>query len=414
MPSNPINSSNREPWVDALRALALLGVFVVNAMGYPFAPNFPIQVGAPSPIDSPIALVLNSVLIVFALGKAWPLLCLLFGYSLCMMALKLRTQNLKVNSIIRKRYFKLLLVGIIHGLLVYFGDILTMYAICGLLVTGLVLKRPVKVLKVWKWLGIINIVMLLPILISFVALLLSAQSFESATNISDEINLNAGIFFKESHILAFLAVNVEAYLNQLTATLYIVLLVFWLMLSGILICRFRLFSDRIYAQNFWKKHLGKTQLFLAILLNLSLGILSFKTYSDSELHVNKILVVSMMVLPAGIWLIATLIAAGMRHRHRLSRLPDWMLWLAPAGRHTLAMYLALSFSLMLSSGAFLNIQGSTVIRLAVVLSAWMCAVYVAKLASKRGLKDPIAGWISSNNTSNKSNHSTKTRENLVE
>ena len=404
-------SSNRELWVDGLRALALLGVFIVNAMGYPFAPDFPIQAGAPNPVDSPIALILNSVLIVFVLGKAWPLLCLLFGYSLCLMALKLRADGLTVSSMLRTRYFKLLLVGIIHGLFVYFGDILTMYAFCGLLVASFVLMRPAKVLKFWKWLSIINIVMLLPLLIGVGAMLLTSQSNDSSANIENEIVLEAGKFAQAADLSTFLTINIEAYFNQLVASIYILPLVFWLMFSGILICRFKLFSDRSYAKSFWDKHLGRLQLFFALLLNISLGILAINSYAGKLPDTNKILVVSMMALPAGIWLVVTLIAAGMRYRHRLLRLPDWILWLAPAGKHTLAMYLALSFSLMLTSGAFLDIQGSTVIRLAVVLSAWVCAIYFAKFATQRGLKDPIASWISANSLTIKPNNSIKNREN---
>lgn len=404
-------SSNREPWVDALRALALLGVFIVNAMGYPFAPDFPIYAGAPNPVDSPVALVLNSLLVVFVLGKAWPLLCLLFGYSLCLMALKLRADGLTVSSILRTRYFKLLLVGIIHGLFVYFGDILTVYAVCGLLLASFVLMRPAKVLKFWKWLSIINIVLLLPLLIGVGAMLLTFQSNDSSANIENEIVVKVGKFAKTADISTFLTINIDAYFNQLVACIYILPLVFWLMFSGILICRFKLFSDRSYAKSFWEKHLGRLQLFFAILLNISLGILTINSYAGKLPNTNKILVVSIMALPAGIWLVATLIATGMRFRHRLSRLPDWILWLAPAGKHTLAMYLALSFSLMLTSGAFLNIQGNTVIRLAVVLLAWVYAIYFAKLASKRGLKDPIASWVSANSFSLKPNNSIKNREN---
>jgi uncharacterized protein len=380
-------------------------------MGYPFAPDFPIHAGAPNPVDSPFALVLNSFLVVFVLGKAWPLLCLLFGYSLCLMALKLRADGVKVSALLRARYFKLLVVGIIHGMFVYFGDILTIYAVCGLLVASFVLKRPATVLKFWKWLSIINIVLLLPLLIGVGAMLLTFKSNDSLANIENEIILKAGKFAQAADLSTFLTVNIDAYFNQLLFTIYILPLVFWLMFSGILICRFKLFSDRSYAKNFWKKYLGNLQLFFAILLNISLGILTINSYSDKLPNTNKIFVVSMMALPAGIWLVATLIAAGMRHRHRLSHIPDWMLWLAPAGKHTLAMYLTLSFSLMLTSGAFLNIQGSTVVRLMTVMLAWVCAIWLAKLASKRGLKDPIASWISANSINNKSNHSIKIREN---
>ena len=202
-------TSNREPWVDALRVLALLGVFIVNAMGYPFAPDFPIYAGAPNPVDSPVALVLNSLLVVFVLGKSWPLLCLLFGYSLCLMALKLRADGVTVSSMLRTRYFKLLVVGIIHGLFVYFGDILTMYAVCGLLVASFVLMRPAKVLKFWKWLSMINIVMLLPLLIGVGAMLLTSQSNDSSANIENEIVLKAGKFAQAADLSTFLTINIR-------------------------------------------------------------------------------------------------------------------------------------------------------------------------------------------------------------
>jgi uncharacterized protein len=85
---------------------------------------------------------------------------------------------------------------------------------------------------------------------------------------------------------------------------------------------------------------------------------------------------------------------GMRHWHVTKQLPNWVYWLAPAGKHTLAMYLSLSLVLMLSGGAFLNIQISTPARLVVIGCAWIGVVLLAKYATNRGFRDPISSWIS--------------------
>jgi uncharacterized protein len=69
----------REPWVDAMRALALLGVFLINGLGYAFSPNYPLQVGPPQPIDSIWASAALGSVIALAQGKAWSLLSFLFG-----------------------------------------------------------------------------------------------------------------------------------------------------------------------------------------------------------------------------------------------------------------------------------------------------------------------------------------------
>jgi uncharacterized protein len=117
-----------------------------------------------------------------------------------------------------------------------------------------------------------------------------------------------------------------------------------------------------------------------------------KTQSADEL--NKLSAIGLMNMFAGIWLVASALAIVVRYWHKVKYLPPWIHWLAPAGKHTLAMYLSLSLALMLSGGAFLNIQVSTQVRLIVVVCAWISAVLLAKYATNRGFRDPIASWIS--------------------
>jgi uncharacterized protein len=391
----------REPFVDALRALALLGVFLVNALGYPYAPDFPIYIGLPTPIHSSVAILLDSSLIAFVQGKAWPLLCFLFGYSMCILALKARADGLKglqVNRLLRTRYFKLLIIGFMHGFFIYFGDILTLYALCGLLIANLVLKRSIKILKIRKWFSVINIISIVLVLIFSLTFWFTKENLISNPNFDEEFGLKLilGKFMADTHMFDFLVVNSKTYLDHQIYSLLILPTAFWLILSGILVCRFRLFSNKINARNFWKNHIKRWQFICAILVNIGLGILSWITYSADILNVNKLMAISLLGIPAGVWLSATCVAEGMRYWHKTSQLPRWMLWLAPAGKHTLAMYLTLSVTLMLTSGAFLGLQGSTMDRFIVVLLAWVGVVSLARYATKLGIRDPFAHWMSAN------------------
>ena len=72
----------------------------------------------------------------------------------------------------------------------------------------------------------------------------------------------------------------------------------------------------------------------------------------------------------------------------------WAAWLAPAGHHTLAMYLLLSLGMALGRGALRALAGDTALTLAVALLAWLAAVATARWASRHGWRDPLARWLS--------------------
>ncbi len=383
-------AKQREPWVDGLRALAVLGVFVVNAMGYPFSPNYPLYLGMPLPADSTLALVVHGFLVALIQGKAWPLLCFLFGYSLASIALRLRAENRFSKPALRVRYWKLLLLGVLHGTLFYFGDILTMYALCGLIASRWVLIRPRKLIRVFKILSIALALLVLLMLASGVSLALLPQAQ------SDAIAMDAGLFrfFSAADMFAFWSLNARAYVSHQSYGLIFMPLFLWLTVAGVLVRRFRLFSAQRRARVFWANHLGVWQLCVALLLNGVLGYLSTQYHGMTVAQYNSLSAVVAFSLLPGVWLTAALVAWGMRHWHTTGCVPRWIVWLAPAGQLTLAMYLSLSIALALSNQAFLGISGNTLASLLVVLSMWMAAVVLARMASQRGLRDPITRWLS--------------------
>ncbi|SDO43508.1 uncharacterized protein SAMN05216303_1011406 [Rhodoferax sp. OV413] len=361
----------REPWVDALRALALLGVFVVNMVGYAQTPDYPLPIGSPLPAGSVLAQVLHGLLLALVQGKAWPLLCFLFGYSLC--------------ALLRSRYRKLLCVGLLHGSLVYFGDILTAYAVCGLVATGWAGVRPARLLRIWRWLSLLVVVLLLG---NGVLLWQWKDGDYPPFSAADTL-------VATDSLQAFIALNASSYLEgQIGSLTAFFPLLLWLTVAGMLARRFRLLGSRRAARLFWARHFGRSQLALALLLNLALGAASAWLHRAGTPH--PITLSAFFVLGAlpGIWLVACLLGFGMRHIHSRSQLPRWAGWLAPAGHHTLAMYLLLSLGMALGHGALRQLGGDTALTLAIALLAWLAAVAAARTASRHGWRDPLARWLS--------------------
>jgi uncharacterized protein len=381
----------REPWVDAARALALLGVFLVNGLGYAYSPYYPLQIGPPQPIDSVWANVAGSAVIFLLQGKAWSLLSFLFGYSLCSIALKSRRIGINPVNRLQSRYGKLLLLGVLHGFFIYFGDILTIYGLCGLLVSGWVLAPRAKLLKIWRLFS--------KIIIAIIVLTMSSGIYNVmygsyATDSGFDIT-SANRFGHLNGYKNFFELNSVSYLwQQFDSFFFFLPFVIWCCLAGVLARRFKLLSANANAKKFWQKTLQPPQCFAILMLNLGLGMASFYIH-QTDGYSNRILIISSLSTWFGMALSAAFVATGMRYVNVNHRIARWMLWLAPAGRHTLAMYLSLSVLLVLSNSAFANLNGDTLTTLLALVFAWLCAVIFARFATRKNWRDPVATWLSS-------------------
>ncbi|MBP7568072.1 MAG: hypothetical protein KA795_18905, partial [Burkholderiaceae bacterium] len=116
----------REPLPDALRALAMLSVLVMNAIGYGVAPwGHPLG-GPPAGPWSAAAQGLAAALLQ---GKGYTMLAFVFGMALWLAARGRPQAQALQCGIVRHR--RMLQLGVVHGVFIYFGDILTMYALVG-------------------------------------------------------------------------------------------------------------------------------------------------------------------------------------------------------------------------------------------------------------------------------------------
>jgi uncharacterized protein len=115
--------------IDALRGLAILGILVMNV---PFHAN--ILTGY-VPFDTPL---LSDQVIIFlqsmlADGRFRSLFCLLFGVGMAIQFQSCANKGLPYRTFLTSRLKWLLLFGILHAVLVFGGDILMLYSLCGYL-----------------------------------------------------------------------------------------------------------------------------------------------------------------------------------------------------------------------------------------------------------------------------------------
>lgn len=136
---------NRVGVIDRLRGFSLLGVVVVNA---PFllmssAGADPALIG--TGLDRAAALV---TWVLFQ-AKAYVVFAFLFGYSLTLFLASADRKGYPTGTVYARRLLALLLLGVAHGLLLFPGDILVMYAVLGV---GLAILRHRPDRTLWRWL----------------------------------------------------------------------------------------------------------------------------------------------------------------------------------------------------------------------------------------------------------------------
>ncbi|MBL8536211.1 MAG: DUF418 domain-containing protein [Hyphomonadaceae bacterium] len=128
----PVREQDRIKALDSMRGLAVLGILAVNA-GYFAAPW---QTGA-NPLQPPLAVTEASlwswwVMHVFFEYKFITLFSILFGASIFMVGGE--RGDVDRGAVLRRRLMWLLIFGLIHALLIWYGDILVTYALTGFLV----------------------------------------------------------------------------------------------------------------------------------------------------------------------------------------------------------------------------------------------------------------------------------------
>lgn len=126
----PIEPSKRVASLDILRGIAVLGIVIMNIQSFAMpsvAYNNPTAYENLSGNDLWVWLISH----IFADQKFMAIFSMMFGASIIMLSQKARKEQLRSTDLQNKRFIFLALFGLVHAYLIWFGDILFLYSVCG-------------------------------------------------------------------------------------------------------------------------------------------------------------------------------------------------------------------------------------------------------------------------------------------
>jgi len=137
----PVTSAERFVALDTLRGVAVLGILVMNIYGFamPFpAYTNPLIMGGEEWYNLGTWFITHVV----ADQKFMTIFSMMFGAGIVLMWERSEARGAGFGRIYYRRMFWLMLIGLIHGYLIWFGDILFHYALIGMLIYAARKWRP--------------------------------------------------------------------------------------------------------------------------------------------------------------------------------------------------------------------------------------------------------------------------------
>lgn len=127
---SPISEQQRHHLIDALRGFAIFGILLVNMGGFK-APMLAAAATGERWMEGSANAATLLVIEVLASGKFVSMFALLFGMGMVMQEQRASAAGRSFNRFFLRRMFVLLFLGVVHGVLLWAGDVLAIYAIFG-------------------------------------------------------------------------------------------------------------------------------------------------------------------------------------------------------------------------------------------------------------------------------------------
>jgi uncharacterized protein len=365
---------SRDALVDGLRAAALAGVVLVNAAGYSAFPDTWHIVPPPRPADDPAAIAVQWGVLAFLQAKAYPLLSFLFGLSFVM---SLRARGASGLAHRRRRMARLLVIGVLHGAVLYAGDVLTAYALAGFVLIRWAALPVRRLLRRWWWLLGASIAVT-GVQVGLLWLIGADPSLAVPTERS---------YGLAPDLAAHVALSAPAYaMAQVFTTLIMAPQLLWLMISGLMVGRLGGLS-RARWRPWWARQ-ASWALPVGLAMNMALAVV---TVVAARVETD----------PPSPWSALTLLAGPLLSfgfvAWTVSRRPAWLIRLAPAGRWTLSIYLGSSVLLLLmlgGAGLGLGPVLGSVGTASVALAAYAGLLALVLWMDRRGWRGPLELWLS--------------------
>ena len=147
-PPSPARRSERIVAVDVLRGVAVLGILIVNIQGFARVASAYLNPASGRVLEGADLWTWAAVHLV-ADTKFISIFSLLFGAGIAMMSERTARRGVSGTGLHYRRQSWLLLIGLVHAYLIWHGDILVTYALCGFLLYPLRSLEPRRLL----WIG---------------------------------------------------------------------------------------------------------------------------------------------------------------------------------------------------------------------------------------------------------------------
>ena len=188
--ADPVNPQSRLDFVDILRGFALFGVLAANMTSFSGYGNNPHNYS--DFLDVAILVGIQF----FIRAKFYSLFSFLFGWGMSVQMLRAAEKGHRFRPVFIRRMAILLTFGLIHGMVIWSGDILTLYALLGLILL-LFRKRSERTLLILVVLLLLyTIVLNLPVeaMNNFRTWYAEVTSFMRQGNLPDSVLADGGLF----------------------------------------------------------------------------------------------------------------------------------------------------------------------------------------------------------------------------
>ena len=313
----PTTPSDRLEALDILRGIALFGVMAINLVAA-FRVSLFQRFSSDYLTDVPLDTALTVLLGIFVETKALTIFTLLFGIGLAIQIERMGEPD-KAKILLIRRLAILLVIGLIHLLLIWPGDILTNYAIAGLIALPFLFGSRSRLANSALTFAFVQIVLLLVRPLPELD-----QEWIRAYN-ADALEVHRSGSYVAVLLLHLRAVPQVAswHLYALPQTVALFLFGAWIWRSGIL-------HDAVT-----NRRLLKVVAWIGCLSGFGLLVVGWAAGLSSARALGVLVSLSTILLALGYSAIVIVVATG-RHGQK------WLGWAAPVGRMAFTNYLAQS------------------------------------------------------------------------
>jgi uncharacterized protein len=349
--------------LDVLRGFALLGVLVANMFAYPGWTFLGPAKAAPLPAAS-FDPQLHQTIVALIEGKFYSLFSLLFGLGFAVMLNRFENRGANPVPLFLRRYTALFLIGLIHAVFIFHGDILMLYGLLGFALL-LFKRQSVRALVIWA-----ISMLLLPIVLYGIGLALLPQGGGSPPA-SPAVH-SAFEAFKSSDyariVLGNIALNRANWLRPL-------ILMFYPRVFGMFLLGFALGKMGVFREPSRHKRLMRAFSISGVLIGLPCSILfAVLKQHESLLPLSPYGFVRTICESVGTPLLCLGYIAWITFLFQSRCWQRTLLWLAPIGRTALSNYLLQGIFCMflfygIGGGLFMRVSLTTSVAIALGLFA---------------------------------------------